>query len=179
METRGRLPLALILLSALACDGYTEKLPEMYCHRDEIEYTYKGHVKAYAYATCRIALSAFLAIVIPKPIRAIFTGVARLIGSTVGLIGRASSIVVRAGTYTAKLALIWGALNATFLASAVAFDTFGIWAFAAYLAWRIPESIRRKIRVKMFHYVHLLLLPLLVSTLLYTLGFLLRMLSQE
>ena len=156
---RGRLPLALILLSALACEGYTEKLQDLWIHRDEIEYTYKGHVKAYAYATCKIVVNAVLAVIIPKPIRAAFA-------SIVGLIGRTSSIVVRTGTYIAKLALTWGALNVTFLASAVALDTFGLWAFAAFVAWRTPEYIRRKFRAKVLHYIHLLLLPLLVSTLL-------------
>ena len=66
-----------------------------------------------------------------------------------------------------KLAVIWGVLNATILAGAVALDTFGTWAVAAFLAWRTPNFIWRKIRVKVFHIVQLIVLPLLASTLLF------------
>ena len=159
MTERGRLPLALILLSALACDGYTETLQNLWVHRDDkIEYTYKRHVQAYAYACVRATLAIVLG-VIPKPMRA-------AISSAVGLFGRLSSIVVRTGMSMTKLAVIWGVLNATILAGAVALDTFGTWAVAAFIAWRTPNFIWRKIRVKVFHIVQLIVLPLLASTLL-------------
>ena len=161
---RGRLPLALILLSALACEGYTEKLQELWIHRsDEIEYTYKRHVQSYAYAICVLTplaiMRGVLDRVIPKLARAAFT-------STVGLIGRTSAAVVRMGIFIAKLTVIWGALNATIVAGAVALETFGVWAMVLFLAWRTPDFIWRKFRVKVFHFFHILALPLLVSTLL-------------
>ena len=161
---RGRLPLALILLSALACEGYTEKLQELWIHRsDEIEYTYKRHVQSYAYAICVLTplaiLRGVLDRVIPRLARAAFT-------STVGLIGRTSAAVVRMGIFIAKLTVIWGALNATIVAGAVALETFGVWAMVLFLAWRTPDFIWRKFHVKVFHFFHILALPLLVSTLL-------------